>query len=78
MITIKWRSQPGAGGRVQTPFELRDVGEFWLRSKPAHRAENDIHLSCWPDAHGANRFVAPAKEQLALIANNGFHGISFG
>jgi hypothetical protein len=70
--------QLGAGGRVPTPFELRDVSEFRLQSKPTHRAENDIHLPCWPNSHGANWFVAPAKEQLALVTNNGFHGISSG
>ena len=45
-----------------------------FQAKPFRGAENDIHLPGWPDAHGAKRLIAPAKEQLALIAENGLHG----
>src|SRR2546422_10229694 len=31
----------------------------------------------WPDSHGTIRFVTPAKEQLALVTQNGFHGTPF-
>ena len=37
------------------------------------RAENNPHL-----ASLARRFVAPAKEQLALVTKNRFHGNPFG
>ncbi len=58
-------------------FELRDGGQLRFQAKPLQGTENDIHLPGWPDAHGAKRFEAPAREQLALIAENGLHGISF-
>ena len=32
----------------------------------------------WADANAPSRFIALAKEQLALVTKYGFHGISFG
>ena len=46
-------------------------------AKPVRRTEYQIELRVGPDANDTARFIALAKEQLALIANNGFHGISF-
>jgi hypothetical protein len=39
--------------------------------------EYEIPLSSWPDSNHTVRFVALAKEQLALITHDGSHGISF-
>ena len=53
------------------------VVNWGFQAKPLRGTENDIHLPGWPDSHGAERLVAPAKEQLALIAENGLHGLFF-
>jgi hypothetical protein len=45
-----------------------------LRAKSVHRAEYEIHLPGGPDAKDPVRFIAPAKEQLALITEDRFHG----
>ena len=37
----------------------------------AHRAKQEADLRGWPDSKNADRFVALAKEQLALIADAG-------
>ncbi len=42
----------------------------------AHRAEAETQLHR-ADAEDTIRFVALAKEQLALVADCGLHGISF-
>ncbi len=69
--------QPGAGGRVQTLFELRDEFQLRLHTKPACRTKNNVQLRRRSNAKTAIRSVALAKEQLALIASDWFHGISF-
>jgi hypothetical protein len=61
----------------RSALELRDGRQLRFQAKPFRGTENDIHLPGWPDAHGAKWLVAPAKEQLALIAENGLHGIPF-
>jgi len=48
-----------------------------LQAKPVDGAEHEVQLPGWPDANDALWLVAPAIEQLALIAENGLHGISF-
>jgi hypothetical protein len=48
-----------------------------FQAKPLRWKEYDIHLPGWADSHGANWLVAPAKEQLTLIADSGFHGFPF-
>jgi hypothetical protein len=48
-------------------FKPKPTGRKLKRSFAAGRMRDD---TIW--------FVAPAKEQLALIAENGLHGISFG
>lgn len=51
--------------------------EFDLRFRSeSHRLEAEAQLS-WADAEDAMWFVALAEEQLALIAEDRFHGISF-
>jgi len=69
--------QPDAGGRVQTPFELRDEFKLRFHAKSPHRTKSDARLGRWSDANETIRFIAPAKEQLALIADDWLHGISF-
>ena len=44
----------------------------------AHRAKQEADLRGWPDSKNADRFVALAKEQLALMADDRFHAFSFG
>jgi hypothetical protein len=66
---------PGAGGRVQTPFELRNELKLRFHTKTPHRTKGDGRLTRRPDANKTIRFVAPAKEQLALVAENRFHWI---
>jgi hypothetical protein len=39
--------------------------------------ENEVRLRCRSDARDSIRFVAPANEQLALMANDTFHRIPF-
>jgi len=61
---------------------LKDSGRIaFIRSDlrlhaEAHRTKRETHFRGL-DAD-ATWFVALAKEQLALIANDGFHGTSFG
>ena len=49
--------------RHQPRFEAKAVG----------RTENDVRFSTGPDAKDTLRFIAPAKEQLALITEGNFH-----
>ena len=51
-------------------FDLRFESE-------TDRAEGEIQLHARFDSDYTIWFVALAKEQLALISENGFHGISF-
>jgi hypothetical protein len=69
--------QPKAGGRVLTPFELRDDRQSRFHAEPTRGAEYKIQLRNRPDANHTARLVALAKKQLALIAENGFHSFSF-
>jgi hypothetical protein len=48
---------------------------LWFQTE-AHRAEDEVQLRR-ADLDDTTWFVALAKEQLALIAENGLHGISF-
>src|SRR5258705_629420 len=49
---------------------------FELRTG-AHRTKNFDRLGGQPDSDQTIRFVAPAKEQLALVTENGLHWIPF-
>lgn len=49
--------------------------DLWFQSE-AHRAEAEVQLY-WPNADDTIWSVAPAKEQLALVADYELHGISF-
>jgi hypothetical protein len=49
--------------------------EFWFQTEPdGSEGELEFHRT---NPEGAAWFVALAKEQLALIAKNGLHGIPF-
>jgi hypothetical protein len=50
---------------------------LWFHAEPVRGAEHEIELRGWPDSNDTMWFVALAKEQLALITENGLHGISF-
>lgn len=70
-----WRSRAGYNGLTSDSgaFQGFDLG---LHSE-AHRVEDEVQLRHRRDAEDAFRFVAPAWEQLALIAEGRFHGITF-
>ena len=69
--------RPVAGGRVQTPLELRDNLGRWPLAKSVGRTEHKVQSLRRSDSDNTTWFVALAEEQLALIANNGFHNFSF-
>jgi hypothetical protein len=48
--------------------------ELWFHPE-AHRAEDEVQLRDRVDSGDTVGFVAPAREQLALIAQSGLHGI---
>jgi hypothetical protein len=50
--------------------------DFWFQTE-AHRAKREFQFH-GADSDDTTWFVALAKEQLALIAENGLHGTSFG
>ena len=58
-------------------FELRDEFKLRFQTELSHVTKNDAGLGRWPDANEMIRFIALAKEQLALIADEGPDGISF-
>ena len=62
---------------MQTPFELRDEFKLWFQTELTHETKSDAGLGRWSDMDETIRFIALAKEQLALIADDGLHGISF-
>ena len=47
-----------------------------VRNKP-RRMKHNRHFSRRSDSNDSIRFVALAKEQLALVTENGFHGFPF-
>src|SRR5436305_438660 len=58
-------------------LELRDEFELRLHTKAPHRTKGDARLRRRSDANGMIWFIALTKEQLALITDHWFHGISF-
>ena len=51
---------------------------FWfVRRTVAGGAKHDLELGQWSDSKNLVWLVAPAKEQLAAVADNEAHGISF-
>jgi len=48
-----------------------------FHAKPFRGAESDVQLPDGPNANGTTWLVAPAKEQLALITENGFMSFPF-
>jgi hypothetical protein len=50
--------------------------DLWFHSE-AHRAKNEVQLRRRLDSDDTIWFVALAKEQLALMTDDWFHGISF-
>jgi hypothetical protein len=50
--------------------------DFWFHSE-AHRSEDEVQLRQRVDAEDSIWFVAPAKEQLTLVMDYRFHGLSF-
>ena len=69
--------QPGAGGRVQTPFELRDGFHLWFQTETWHRPKNEVRLRGRSDEDDTTWFVALAIEQLALVTDNRSHRFPF-
>ena len=66
---------------MRTPLDVELVQErlgcdFWFQSE-AHGAEAKLHLRRRTDSDNTIWLIALAKEQLALIADNRFHVISF-
>jgi hypothetical protein len=57
---------------------LRDGRRLWLDAEPVHGPERKIQFRSGTNAKGSAGFIALAKEQLALITDDWFHGISFG
>jgi len=49
--------------------------DLWFQTE-THRAKDKIQLRR-SDSDDTIQFVAPVKEQLALMAENRLHGISF-
>ena len=67
---------------MRTPLDVELVQErigcdFRFQSE-AHGAEAKLQLRGRADSDNTIWFIALAKEQLALIADNRFHVISFG
>ena len=50
--------------------------DLWFHSE-AHPAEDEVQLRHRVDAEDTIWFVAPAREQLALVTGGGFHGFPF-
>jgi hypothetical protein len=50
--------------------------DLWFHSE-AHRAKNEVQLRRWFDSDDTIWFVALAKEQLALVTDDWFHGFPF-
>lgn len=51
--------------------------DLWLHSEP-HRAKDETEFRRGTDAEDAIGFVAPAREQLALITGRELNGASLG
>ena len=49
--------------------------DSWFDSE-AHRAKDKVEPGRGPDSDALIWFVAPEKEQLVPVADNGFHGSS--
>jgi hypothetical protein len=53
---------------------LRDDFKFWFDAKSFRRAKNNVQFRDRAEAQETIWFVALAKEQLALVTDDWFHG----
>jgi hypothetical protein len=65
---------PQMAGWVCINFWRSFRHQYWLGAKPVHGTEHEVRLCDRTDTENAIRFIAPAKEQLALVAEARFHG----
>src|ERR1700722_3700303 len=58
-------------------YDLRAVRKLWLDAESSRGPESHNNFWDWPEANDSSRLVTLAKEQLALITDDRFHGIPF-
>jgi hypothetical protein len=61
----------------RSAFELGDDLESGLAAETLRRPEGDADDVPRLEAESAFRFIAPAKEQLALVTDDRFHDFAF-
>ena len=69
------RSPAYQAGALLLSYKTRR--SFRSDAKTFYRTKYITRPFCWPDAQDALWLITAAKEQLALVADDGFHGVSF-